>query len=131
MRNVFIAVCIGMVMLAVGGIYLLTRDVPAPASSDPSANVTINGGVQIIDIRAKGGYSPRVTKAKADTPTTLRVETNGTFDCSLALTVPAVGFRDTLPTTGVTPIEIPPQPAGTSLKGVCSMGMYAFTVKFE
>ncbi len=96
-----------------------------------SSNVSVNEGEQSIRIQAKGGYFPRVTTARAGLPTMLHVETNGTFDCSTALTIPEVGYRGALPSSGITSIKISPQLAGTTVRGVCSMGMYSFTVRFE
>ena len=121
-------------VLAIGGIVALLRSngTEAPvASTGNQANVAVIDGKQVIQINAKGGYAPRVTVAKANTPTVINVATNGTYDCSSALTVAAVGFRKTLPATGVTPIEIPPQKPGTTIKGLCAMGMYNFAVNFN
>ncbi len=126
--NKLIPACIVVTVFAVGGIFLVLRNGASPVQQ---TNVTVLEGKQIIQIAAKGGYAPRLTTAKANMPTVLNMNTNGTFDCSIALTVPAVGYRDTLPTSGVTPIEIPPQPPGTTIKGVCSMGMYSFAVDFR
>ncbi len=103
----------------------------SPVTTRNQTNVAVVDGKQVIQINAKGGYAPRVTVAKANIPTVIHVQTNGTFDCSSALTVPAVGFRKMLPSSGVTPIEIPPQQAGATIKGVCSMGMYSFAVNFN
>ena len=94
-------------------------------------NVTEENGNQIIKILAKGGYFPRITAAKADVPTVLRMETKSSFDCSIALVIPAIKYRANLKPTGVTDITIPPQKAGTVLNGVCAMGMYNFQVKFD
>jgi plastocyanin domain-containing protein len=95
----------------------------------------IEGGMsldsQVVEIDAKGGYSPRVITAKADVPTTIKVTTKGTFDCSSALTIPSIGYRKNLPPSGVTEIEVPPQTAGSSLKGICQMGMYSFAINFN
>jgi len=101
------------------------------ASTAPINNVTSTNGKQIIEISAKGGYSPRLSEAKADTPSVIRVKTNGTYDCSSYLVIPSVGYRSALPQTGVTDIEIPAQKSGTILQGLCGMGMYNFQVKFE
>lgn len=122
-----------VITLALGGIFMLLRGGTknVPTNSNGQANVNIVDGKQVIEIKAKGGYAPRVTTAKANTPTVINMQTNGTFDCSLALAVPAVGFRDMLPSSGVTPIEIPPQQPGTTIKGVCSMGMYNFAINFN
>lgn len=120
-------------VLAIGGIFILLRGNPSKTSThtNEQTNVSVINGKQIVQIKAKGGYAPRVTTASANIPTLINIQTNGTFDCSSALTVPAVGFRKNLPTTGVTQIEVPPQQPGATIKGVCSMGMYSFTVNFE
>lgn len=131
--NKIIIACIVFTILAIGGItMLLNRNETAiVATPNGQTNVAIVDGKQVVQINAKGGYAPRVTVAKANMPTVINVQTNGTFDCSSALTVPAVGFRKNLPATGATSIEIPPQQAGATIKGVCSMGMYNFAVNFN
>ncbi len=120
-------------VLAVGGIVMLFQGSNTGTTVVPNAqaNVTIADGKQTIQIRAKGGYAPRVTVAKANMPTTINVVTNGTYDCSAALNIPVVGFQKYLPSSGTTPIEIPPQQPGATIRGVCAMGMYYFTVNFE
>ena len=95
-----------------------------------TANVTIENGKQVVEITAKGKYSPRLTEAKAGIPTVIRMETSGTFDCTSQLTVPSVGFRQMLPPTGKTDIVLAEQKPGSKVKGICSMGMYNFEVKF-
>ncbi len=132
--NKMIALSILLTIFAIGGIVFMLRGIEngSPVvSTGTQTNVAMVEGKQVIQIDAKGGYAPRNTIAKANTPTVLNVQTNGTFDCSSALTVPAVGFRKNLPASGVTPIEIPPQQPGTTIKGVCSMGMYSFAVNFK
>lgn len=125
---------VAFTVLAIGGIVALLRsngtEIPI-ATTNGQTNVAVVDGKQVIQINAKGGYAPRVTIAKANTPTIINVATNGTYDCSSALTVAAVGFRQNLPANGVTPIEIPPQKPGTTIKGVCAMGMYNFAVNFN
>ncbi len=101
------------------------------SNKNPLGNVNIVDGKQIITITAKGGYSPKTTVAKANIPTVIRMETRSTFDCSSALTIPAVGYRGNLPPSGETDIDIPAQTPGTKINGICSMGMYRFTVNFE
>lgn len=94
-------------------------------------NVSIVANQQIIALEAKGGFSPTVSTAKAGVPSILRVSTNGTYDCSSALSIPSLGYRKNLPATGTTDIEIPAQTAGTTIDGTCSMGMYNFSIAFE
>ena len=94
-------------------------------------NSEIKDGVQYITIDAKGGYSPRVSAAKAGIPTKIIVKTNGTYDCSASLVVRSVGFQKILPQTGETVIDIGTPKAGEPLRGVCGMGMYNFEVQFS
>lgn len=131
--NKIITGSIILTVVAIGGIVMLLRngETEIPVATGNQTNVAVVDGKQVIQINAKGGYAPRVTVAKANMPTVINVQTNGTFDCSSALTVPMVGFRKNLPATGVTPIEIPPQQPGATIKGVCSMGMYGFAVNFN
>ncbi len=95
------------------------------------SNVRVENGTQIITIGAKGGYRPRATAAKANLPTKLEVVSNGTFDCSSAIAIPQLGYRANLPPNGTTEINVPPQAAGTTLRGMCQMGMYSFTLIFN
>ena len=93
-------------------------------------NVSIINGQQIIEITAKGGYSPKKTTAQANLPTTLKIETNGTFDCSSALNIPTLNFSKTLSQNGSTEINVPLDKTTGKLRGLCSMGMYNFEIDF-
>ncbi len=94
-------------------------------------NVIMVDGKQVITINAKGGYFPRVTAAKADTPTVIKMNTQGTFDCSSAISIPSLGYRNNLPPSGETLIDVPPQKSGTVMRGLCAMGMYNFSINFD
>lgn len=94
-------------------------------------NVSIVDGKQIIEIGAKGGYSPRTTNAQANIPTVIKMKTNGSFDCSSALVIPSLNYRNNLPLSGETLIEVPAQKPGSKLQGLCAMGMYSFTIDFN
>ncbi len=94
-------------------------------------NVSIVEGKQIIEINAKGGYAPRTSNAQANIPTTLKISTLGTFDCSSSLVIPSIGYRANLPPSGETLVELPPQAQGSTLRGVCGMGMYSFSIGFN
>ncbi len=128
MKPTVIAILVAGVLI--GGAIMLGGKSNQP-STDSVDNVSVIDGKQIITVDAKGGYSPKVTIAKAGIPTVLRVQTNGTFDCSSALTIPTIGYRANLPPSGITEIEIPPQKAGTSLNGICAMGMYNFSINYN
>jgi plastocyanin domain-containing protein len=93
-------------------------------------NVSIINGQQIIEITAKGGYSPKKTTAQANLPTILKIQTNGTFDCSSALNIPTLNFSKILPQNGVTEIPIPLNKTTGKFRGLCSMGMYNFEIDF-
>ena len=94
-------------------------------------NVSVVDGKQIITINAKGSYSPKVTTAKAGMPTVIKMNTQGTFDCTSALIIPSLGYRNNLPPSGETLIDVPPQKPGATLEGLCAMGMYGFSVNFN
>ena len=116
----------------VGGALLLSGSGDGAGADLASvANVSVSNGTQIVDIGVKGGYSPKVTAAKADMPTTLRLKTSGTFDCSSAIVIPSLSYRKHLPPLGETVINVPPQKSGTTLEGLCAMGMYHFTILFQ
>lgn len=119
----------------IGGIFVFKKSYDgsntAGTASVASDNIQMADGKQIITVKAKGGYSPRITNAKAGMPTILKVNTQGTFDCSSALTIPTLSYRKNLPPSGETIVEIPAQQAGTSMKGLCAMGMYNFTINFN
>jgi plastocyanin domain-containing protein len=121
---------IAAALVSVVGVVLLSRGGTKAGDAVPT-NVSIVGGNQIIEISAKGGFSPRDTTAKADMATTLKIKTSGTFDCSSSVTIPKLGYQTILPFSGETVVDVPPQAAGSTLKGLCSMGMYSFTIRFK
>ncbi len=125
MKPTVISILVAVIIIG-SAAYFVTR-APEVASTE---NVRVEAGTQVVEIKAKGQYSPRVTEAKAGIPTVLRMETDGTFDCTSQLTVPSIGYRQMLPPSGKTDIALESQKAGSSIKGICSMGMYNFEVKF-
>lgn len=93
-------------------------------------NVTVVDGKQIIEIKAKGGFEPSKSTAKAGIPTILRFNTSGTFDCSSSVRIPNLGISKNLPQSGSTDIDIGVQQA-SSVTGTCEMGMYPFEIDFK
>lgn len=130
MKSTIIAVLIGVVFV---GVAVMLSQKSKNVSEVPASqnNTAVADGKQVVTIAAKGGYSPRQTNAKADTPTILRMQTSGTFDCSSTLNIPSLSYQKTLPATGITEIEIPPQKAGSTIEGLCGMGMYKFEIAFK
>jgi len=128
MKTISSAVLI--IALIIGGAFLLSKNKDTPEPVVNANNVTIVDGKQIIEITAKGGYLPRVSTAKADVPTVLRLNTQGTFDCSSSVRIPTLSISKNLPPSGVTDIDLGAQKVGT-LDGTCGMGMYPFEIVFE
>ena len=109
---------------------MLSKSVPNVDNSIPANNVSIVDGKQIIEIRAKGGYQPRKSIAKAGMPTILRFNTTGTFDCSSSVRIPSLNISKGLPQSGSTDIDIGIGNLG-ALQGSCGMGMYPFEIEFR
>ncbi|MFA6278542.1 MAG: cupredoxin domain-containing protein [Candidatus Paceibacterota bacterium] len=119
--------------LIIGGAVWLVSARPnagaGPVATSPTATTT--DGKQIIDITAKGGYSPRQVNAKAGIPTIVRVTTNGTFDCSASLVIPKLSYQKFLKPSGTEEISLTADQAQGTLQGLCAMGMYNFKIIFQ
>ncbi|MEK7608756.1 MAG: hypothetical protein AAB495_04205 [Patescibacteria group bacterium] len=128
-----IALSIILAAMFVGGaIYLSSGSGSAGREVEGgSEGVSVENGVQMIDLAAKGGYYPKKIVAKAGIPTTLRVRTKNTFDCSSALIIPSIKYQKNLSSTGEELITIPVERATGTLRGTCSMGMYGFEIAFR
>lgn len=129
MRSTIISIVVAVVLIG-GALILAQNNGTGPEDNLPVNNVSIQGGVQIVEIRAKGGYQPRTSVAKAGLPTVLRFNTNGTFDCSAAVIIPSLGISKFLPASGATDIDLGAQQSGR-LQGSCGMGMYPFEIDFQ
>jgi plastocyanin domain-containing protein len=108
-----------------------TPQAQTPHEQTISAAVREENGTQIIHIVALHGYQPRRITAKASLPTVLEMEVKSSYDCSAALRIPALQLQQFLKPADTTRITIPPQQAGTTLTGLCSMGMYRFDITFR
>ena len=122
-----ILISIVVSVLLIGGAFWLATQ----SGTAASGTATIVDGIQYVDISAKGGYSPRVVTATAGLPTVLRVQTNGTFDCSASLVIPKLSYQKFLQPSGVEEISISPEQAQGTMQGLCSMAMYNFQIRFE
>jgi len=118
-----------IVVLFSGLIFLVGRNKPEPALKNIQ-NVSMVDGKQVVEIKAKGGYIPEKSIAKAGVPTVLRINTQGTFDCSASVRIPSMNISEILPNSGVKDIDLGIQKAGT-LQGSCGMGMYPFEIVFQ
>ncbi len=127
MKQVTISIVIAVGIL--GGALIFTSR-SSGSTVGGGSNVSTSLGKQVITISAKGGYAPRETRAEPNVPTVFVVKTNGTYDCSAALVIPALKFSRILPPSGEVSIDVPPQEPGSVIQGRCGMGMYGFTVRF-
>ncbi len=120
-----------VVLVAFGALLLFRGNGDGtPSVSAPASNVSIVDGQQIVRISVKGGYQPGVSTVKAGVPTTLRFETNGTFDCSSSVRIPAFNISRILPPSGTTDIALGSLSQGT-IQGTCGMGMYRFSLDVQ
>lgn len=130
----YFIIIIVIAVLGVGGVLVFGKKDSQNSTSfntQNGSNIQTIDGKQIIQIEAKGGYSPKKTVAKADMPTVLEIKTNGTIDCSTSLNIQSIGYRGSLKPTGIEKIDIKPQSKGAVIDGMCSMGMYSFEILFE
>ncbi|MCW1888272.1 MAG: cupredoxin domain-containing protein [Candidatus Moranbacteria bacterium] len=124
-----------MVIGLFGSMYFLQQKAKSTPNTDTSQVSTekvveMVDGKQIIQIKAKAGYFPMKVTAQAGVPTTLRVTTKGTFDCSAGVRIPSMNISESLPSTGMTDIDLGTPKSG-KLAGTCSMGMYPFEIDFQ
>lgn len=131
-KTVSIIITLGLVVV-LGIVFSGGNTIPRDDQNNIQAgkNVEIKDGVQYITINARGGYFPSVTNAKASIPTKLIMKTSGAFDCSSALVIRSLNYQKMLPQTGETEIDLGIPEIGKPLQGLCSMGMYNFTVNFD
>ena len=97
-------------------------------SSAPSAP----GKPYIVRINVvNSGYTPARTTAPGGQPIQLILTTKNTQSCSRAFVIPSLNIQKVLPATGETVIDLPAQPAGSTLRYTCSMGMYTGSIQFQ
>lgn len=125
--NIIISVVVSV--LLIGGAYVLSKKSNLE-NEDKINNVSIIDGKQIIDIKAKGGFYPKKSTAKSSVPTILRINTDGTFDCSSVVRIPSMNISKNLPQSGVTDIDLGSPKEGV-VYGTCGMGMYPFEIDFQ
>ncbi|MDQ5931558.1 MAG: hypothetical protein QG607_259 [Patescibacteria group bacterium] len=128
MKYLIAIVAVIALLLTIGFIAGNSKRQSQPNVSE--SNVSMVGETQIIEIKAKGGYQPRNSVAKAGVKTTLRLTTKGTFDCSSSVRIPSMNIEQLLPASGSIDIDLGVQQAGV-LHGTCGMGMYPFSINFN
>jgi len=130
MKYIFFSILFAVLLIVGVMVFGASNKSQSQTQNPPVNNVTIIDGKQIVEITAKGGYTPRKSVAKAGLPTILRINTTGTFDCSSFIRIPSMNIGQNLPQSGVTDIELGSLQAGV-LNGTCGMGMYPFEIDFQ
>ena len=135
----FVIVLVITVIVIVGFIAVLgilsknsgNPDVVGASTNTTSNTVSTTGDKQIVEVTAKGGYSPNVITAKAGVPTTLKMISNGAYGCERAFRISSLGIAQNLPVNGEIEFDLGTQTAGSKIRAACSMGMYSFTINFN
>lgn len=89
---------------------------PVRARTDPD-------GYQVIDVAVRGGYHPAAIVAKAGLPLRMVFQRDDDDACSERVVFSAPRLDRRLAPTGVTMVELPPQPLGV-IRFTCGMGRY-------
>lgn len=126
-KNIGFSILVSTILIATALVFVGSRKTP----TETAPLALQEGERQIVDITARGGYSPRLVEAQAGKETLLRVTTKDTYDCSISLVIPKLKYDKFLSSTGVEEIIIPAEKATGTLNGLCSMGMYSFKVVFK
>ena len=87
-------------------------------------------GVLTIQVN-NTSYEPSLLRAPAGQAFKLRLVSKNVYSCSLAFVIPSLGVQLSLKPNGEAYVDIPAQPAGTSLPFSCSMGMFTGDIVFE
>ena len=101
----------------------------APAANGQAASSTPSNKLDLT--ASNGGYSPHRLYAKAGVPIQLSIVTLNTTSCARDFVIPSIGFEALLPESGIVPVDIPAEPAGTVMRFSCSMGMYTGDIVFS
>ncbi|PWH17113.1 MAG: hypothetical protein DDG60_03040 [Anaerolineae bacterium] len=96
------------------------------------ANASTAEAADTLTLQAENnGYVPARLTARADSPITLTIITENTTSCARDFVIPALKYYVLLPVSGTETVQIPPQPAGTTMRFTCSMGMYTGLIEFK
>lgn len=94
----------------------MTRGAPARAQLDAS-------GHQLVEITVRGGYRPRLIRARAGVPLRIVFRRDDDDACSERVVFSAPRLDRRLAPAGVTTVDLPAQPAG-DIRFTCGMGRY-------
>jgi plastocyanin domain-containing protein len=121
---------LGIIVVGSGVLFFSSAPIPNTVTEEPIKKLMDTTGKQVIELVAKDGFTPRKSVAVAGKPAILRINTEGTFDCSSTVRIPSMNIVEQLPISGITDIDLGTPQAGT-LNGTCGMGMYPFEIEFK
>ena len=87
-----------------------------------AAHARVEGGVQTVDVKVKGGYSPNLIRATARTPLRLRFDRQENSDCTARVVFPDFRLSKSLPPFRTTVVELTPSEPG-EYGFACGMNM--------
>lgn len=126
-----VGLIIAFAIILIGGTTNKNTNTDNISEKENINNVEVRDGIQYITINARGGYIPRLSTAQSGIPTKLIMKTEGTYDCSSSLLIRSLGIQKILPNTGSTEIDLGTPKSGSPISGMCSMGMYNFSIDFK
>ena len=126
-KNIILSITVCAIII-LGAFYLLGSNGDNTQAND---NVKIKDGVQYVQIKVGGGYSPKVSTGKADIPTKLVFDTGEAFDCSTSVVVRQLNFSKILNPNSQETVDAGTLKSGDKISGTCSMGMYSFVINFN
>jgi len=94
----------------------------AAGPGQPVARATVAGGVQVVDITVRGGYSPDAVRVVPGLPVRLVFDRQEDSTCSGRLLVPDLGVDVALPAFHATTVTLPAMGEGAH-EFTCGMGM--------
>lgn len=121
-----------IISIALIGVALILINNKPEVLGDNQSVVVFEDGIQVINVKAtSNGYFPQKIEAKANTPTTLRMESENSYGCERSFRIPSLNIIEVLPQEGSTDIDLGSPEKGENILGSCSMGMYTFTITFK
>ena len=93
-----------------------------------SSRAVVEGGVQVLTVAVKGGYSPDVIEVEQGVPVRLLFDRQEAGDCSSRVVFPDFKVNQNLPAYATTAVEFTPQATG-EFGFACGMNMLHGTVK--
>ena len=139
-NNRNITITLGIVIVMIGFIWIMNflkgngktlgDTTLSSQTNEPTYNVAMQDGIQIITIDVGHGYIPAKTTAKAGIPTKIIFQGKNAYGCESGITIPELGYRKNITPNGSDMTDIPSQEIWSSLNIVCSMGMYSANIDF-